>query len=134
MTMGLRPVRCEEYGEVGNVFCTLETQDMQTSIDMPQSFSVRDENEFFPIQHLMSRLNPKLTVSRVATGRHVHGGPTVVWGLVHLEGKKPSKKEVENEASSPALAERSRQAIRAATAVGLALTSAASGLFAAETH
>ena len=48
---------------------------MQTSIDLPQSFSVRDENEFFPIQHLMSRLNPKLTVTRITTGRHVHGGP-----------------------------------------------------------
>ena len=68
---------------------------MQTSIDLPQSFSVRDENEFFPIQHLMSRLNPKLTVTRITTGRHVHGGPTVVWGLVHLDGKKPSKNVVE---------------------------------------
>ncbi len=68
---------------------------MQTAIDLPQAFSVRDENEFYPIQHLLARLNPKLIVTRVATGRHIHGGPTVVWGLVHLEGKKPSQSDVE---------------------------------------
>ncbi len=68
---------------------------MQTSIDLPQAFSVRDENEFFPIQHLLTRLNPKLIVTRVATGRHMHGGPTVVWGLVYLDGKKPSQSAVE---------------------------------------
>ena len=68
---------------------------MQTSIDLPQAFSVRDENEFYPIQHLLTRLNPKLMVTRVATGRHVHGGPTVVWGLVYLDGKKPSPSAVE---------------------------------------
>ncbi|MFO7903822.1 MAG: hypothetical protein ACQESR_05830 [Planctomycetota bacterium] len=69
---------------------------MQTSIDIPQAFSVRVENEFYPIRHLLSRLNPKLIVTRIATGRHVNGGPTVLWGLVHLQGKRPSQKEVEN--------------------------------------
>ena len=68
---------------------------MQTSIDLPQAFSVREENEFFPIQHLLDRLNPKLIVTRVATGRHINGGPTVVWGLVHLAGRTPAKDEVE---------------------------------------
>ena len=69
---------------------------MQTSIDVPQAFSVRDENEFYPIQHLLARLNPEFVVTRVATGRHVHGGPTVVWGLVHLDGNAPSQTETEN--------------------------------------
>jgi hypothetical protein len=68
---------------------------MQTSIDVPQAFSVRDENEFYPIRHLMGRLNPKLAVTRVTTGRHVHGGPTVVWGLVHLTGQAPAAEAIE---------------------------------------
>ncbi|MFW6169168.1 MAG: hypothetical protein ACODAD_01675 [Planctomycetota bacterium] len=68
---------------------------MQTSIDIPQAFSVRVENEFYPIRHLLSRLNPKLIVTRIATGRHIHGGPTVVWGLVHLLGERPPREEVE---------------------------------------
>jgi hypothetical protein len=69
---------------------------MKTSIDLPQAFSVRDENEFYPIQHLLGRLNPQLAVTRIATGRHVNGGPTVVWGLVHVNSETPSQKEVEN--------------------------------------
>jgi hypothetical protein len=68
---------------------------MQAAIDLPQAFSVRDENEFYPIQHLTSRMNPKIIVARVATGRHVHGGPTVVWGLAYLDPHKPTKAEVE---------------------------------------
>lgn len=68
---------------------------MQTSIDVPQAFSVRDENEFYPIQHLVSRLNPKLAVTRITTGRHLHGGPTVVWGLVHLSEQPLEAAEVE---------------------------------------
>ena len=68
---------------------------MQTAIDLPQAFSVRDENEFYPIQHLLARLNPKLMVTRVATGRHIHGGPTVVWGVVHLQGRIPSRLDVQ---------------------------------------
>lgn len=69
--------------------------EMKNSIDLPQAFSVRDENEFYPFQHLLARLNPKLIVTRVATGRHVNGGPTVMWGLVHLDGSIPSSAEVE---------------------------------------
>jgi hypothetical protein len=51
---------------------------MQTAIDLPKAFSVRDEHEFCPIQHLMARLNPKLLVEQIATSRHVNGGSTVL--------------------------------------------------------
>lgn len=68
---------------------------MQTNIQLPKAFSVRDEHEFYPIQHLMARLNPKLSVKQVATGRHVDGGETVFWGLVYLNGDSPDKHKVE---------------------------------------
>ena len=67
---------------------------MRSTVDLPKAFSVRDEHEFLPIQHLLARLNPKLTVTPVATGVHVTGGATVFWGLVHLEGTAPTKKEL----------------------------------------
>ena len=69
---------------------------MQTSIDLPQAFSVRDENEFYPIQHLLARMHSDLIVTRIATGRHLHGGPTVVWGLVHMNGNTPTQGDVED--------------------------------------
>ena len=69
---------------------------MQSTIDLPKAFSVRDDHEFLPIQHLLARLNPKLTVAQVATGVHINGGPTVFWGLVCLEGQPPTKKEMES--------------------------------------
>ena len=68
---------------------------MYAKVELPKAFSVRDEHEFFPIQHLMERLNPKLMVKQVATGVHVDGGGTVFWGLVFLKGEPPSKKKVE---------------------------------------
>ena len=68
---------------------------MQATVDLPKAFSVRDENELYPIQHLMARLNPKLVVRHVGTGRHVKGGPTVFWGVVYLDGQLPTKKQVE---------------------------------------
>jgi hypothetical protein len=68
---------------------------MQSTVELPKAFSVRDEHEFFPIQHLMERLNPKLVVTQVGTGMHVNGGCTVFWGLVHLEGQRLTKKDVE---------------------------------------
>jgi len=68
---------------------------MLATVQLPKAFSVRDEHEFFPIQHLMARLNPKLQVTQVATGRHVNGGCTVFWGLVYLEGQPLSRKDVE---------------------------------------
>ena len=69
---------------------------MHAKVELPKAFSVRDEHEFFPIQHLMARLNPKLVVREVATGVHVEGGGTVHWGLVYLNGEPPSKMKVEN--------------------------------------
>lgn len=68
---------------------------MKIKIELPKAFSVRDEHEFLPIQHLMSRLNPKLSVKEVATGVHADGGGTVHWGLVYLDGEPPSQKKVE---------------------------------------
>jgi hypothetical protein len=69
---------------------------MQAKVELPRVFSVRDEHEFFPIQHLMARLNPHLLVRQVATGVHVDGGETVHWGIVFLNGEPPSEKNVEH--------------------------------------
>jgi hypothetical protein len=68
---------------------------MLEKVELPQAFSVRDENEFHPFQHLMARLNPKLMVEQVATGKHVSGGCTVFWGIVYVEGHPPGKSELE---------------------------------------
>lgn len=68
---------------------------MHATIELPKTFSLRDEHEFLPIQHLMERLDPKLLVRQIATGVHVDGGGTVFWGLVYLNGEPPSKKKVE---------------------------------------
>jgi hypothetical protein len=68
---------------------------MHASVELPKAFSVRDEHEFFPIQHLMTRLNSHLLVQQVATGMHVDGGGTVFWGLVYENGEPPNKKKVE---------------------------------------
>ncbi len=68
---------------------------MKAQVELPQAFSVRDENEFYPIHHVMARLNPKFRVAQIGTGVHVNGGCTVFWGLVYLEGQPPSKKEVD---------------------------------------
>jgi hypothetical protein len=64
-------------------------------VALPKAFSVRDENEFLPIQHLMERLNPEFVVKQAATGVHVTGGGTVLWGLVFLKSEPPSKEKVE---------------------------------------
>ncbi len=68
---------------------------MHSKVELPKAFSVRDEHEFLPIQHLMARLNPQFVVKQVATGVHVDGGGTVFWGLVFLKSEPPSKKKVE---------------------------------------
>jgi hypothetical protein len=68
---------------------------MKAQVELPQAFSVRDENEFYPIRHLVARLNPRFQVVQVGTGGHINGGCTVFWGLVYLEGQRPSRKEVE---------------------------------------
>jgi hypothetical protein len=70
--------------------------DMQATVRLPKAFSVRDEHELFPMQHLMARMNPKLMVVQVATGRHVNGGCTVLWGLVYLEGQRLTTEGVED--------------------------------------
>jgi len=68
---------------------------MDATIELPKAFSVRDEHEFFPIQHLLARLNAKLMAVPIATGVHTNGGCTVYWGLVYQEGQTPSQQEVE---------------------------------------
>lgn len=69
---------------------------MRTTIELPKAFSVRDENEFFSFEHLMERMHPGLLVTRAGTGVHVNGGPTVFWGLVHMEDQPLSRRDVEN--------------------------------------
>jgi len=68
---------------------------MKAKIELPKAFSVRDEHEFLPIQHLLGRMNPQLVVKQVATGVHVDGGGTVHWGLVYSKGEPPSRTKVE---------------------------------------
>jgi hypothetical protein len=67
---------------------------MLTKVQLPKAFSVRDEHEFYPMQHLMARLNPDLMVKQVATGMHVEGGRTVFWGLVYSGDNLPTKQQV----------------------------------------
>jgi hypothetical protein len=67
---------------------------MQAAIELPKAFSVRDDRELPLIQDLMTRLNPKLVVTQVATGMHVDGGYTVNWGLVCLDGQPPTEADV----------------------------------------
>lgn len=68
---------------------------MKANIVTPKAFSVRDDNELVAFKHLMARLNPKLRVTQIGLGLHVEGGHTAYWGLVHLEGQKLGKTEVE---------------------------------------
>jgi hypothetical protein len=68
---------------------------MQTQIELPKAFSVRDDHEFCNFQNLATRLNPKLLVAQAATGVHVNGGPTVFWGIVYEQDRSPTKREVE---------------------------------------
>lgn len=53
---------------------------MYAKIELSQAFSVRDEHEFLPVQHLLARLNPRLLVKEVATGVQVNANGTVHWG------------------------------------------------------
>lgn len=68
---------------------------MKAEVQLPKAFSVQNEDEFFPFQHLMARLNPKLMVVDVATGQHKNGGRTVFWGLVYVEGQAITRQDVE---------------------------------------
>ena len=67
---------------------------MQADVTLPKAFSVQNEDEFFPFQHLLARMNPKLMVVDVATGMHKSGGRTVFWGLVYLDGQPITKQDV----------------------------------------
>jgi hypothetical protein len=64
---------------------TMESRTMLSQVALPQAFSVRDEHEFESHRHLVFRLNPKLKVAQVATGKHINGTASVYWGLVYLE-------------------------------------------------
>ena len=68
---------------------------MEFTVQIPQAFSVREENEFYAFEHLMMRLNPQLRVKRVATGRHINGGCTVLWGVVCPAGQDVPRDELE---------------------------------------
>jgi hypothetical protein len=68
---------------------------MQAEIKLPKAFSIQNEDEFFPIQHLMARMNPKLMVVEIATGPHQNGGRTVLWGLAYLDGQSITREDVE---------------------------------------
>jgi hypothetical protein len=57
---------------------------MELNLNLPSAFSVHDENEFYAFQHLMARLHPQLRVTQMITGKHINGGCTVFWGLVHF--------------------------------------------------
>ena len=73
---------------------------MQAKIKLPKAFSVRDGHEFLPIQHLMNRLNPKLSVKEVATGVHVDGGGTVHWQSPASAGRGAAFRGVSSSDSS----------------------------------
>jgi len=66
---------------------------MDTTVEVPKAFSVRDDNEFLAFKHLMARLNPQLRVRQVGMGLHVNTRCTVFWGLVSLEDQRVTPKE-----------------------------------------
>ena len=66
---------------------------METTIQVPKAFSVRDDREFLAFKHLMARLNPQLRVRQVGMGLHVDTGYTVFWGLVSLENQRVTPEE-----------------------------------------
>ena len=68
---------------------------MQTDVQLPTAFSVQNEDEFYPIQHLLARMSPQLMVVQVATGVHRNGCHTVLWGLVYLADSPLSQADVE---------------------------------------
>jgi len=75
-------------GDVGREF-------MQTDVQLPTAFSVQNEDEFYPIQHLLARMNPRLMVEQVATGMHRNGCHTVLWGLVYPADAQLTQADVE---------------------------------------
>jgi hypothetical protein len=67
---------------------------MQVTVSLPKAFSVRDHHEFDAHSHLVARLNPDLRVKAIAQGIHVHGGPTVYWGIVHHVNHQPDSETI----------------------------------------
>jgi hypothetical protein len=67
---------------------------MKATIELPKAFSVRDDRELPLVQDLMTRLNPNLMVSQVATGVHIDGGYTVNWGLIYLSSQHLTDEDV----------------------------------------
>ena len=67
---------------------------MQATIELPKAFSVRDDGELTLVQDLLAKLNPNLLVVQVATGLHVHGGCTVNWGLIYMDGQSITDEEL----------------------------------------
>ena len=67
---------------------------MEITVQVPKAFSVRDENEFYAFQHLLSRMNPQLRIAPLATGLHVSGGCTVFWGLAYVTGQHPAREDI----------------------------------------
>ena len=57
---------------------------METTIQIPKAFSVRDDHEFDAFKHLVARLNTELRVRQLGLGHHATSGYTVFWGLVYL--------------------------------------------------
>jgi len=69
---------------------------MKTTVEVPKAFSARAENEIDMIQHLMTRLNPRLVVKQVASAMHVGGGGTVLWGVVCMDGEPLTKEDADS--------------------------------------
>ena len=67
---------------------------METTVVLPQAFSISDEHELLLIQHLLARLNPQIVAQLVTTGVHVDGGPTVHWGLAYLVRQPLTRRQV----------------------------------------
>ena len=63
-------------------------------MNLPKAFSVRDDRELSLVRDLMTRMNPKLLVTQVATGIHIDGGYTVNWGLVYMDNQLVTDEEV----------------------------------------
>jgi uncharacterized protein YhaN len=74
---------------------TIKMFDVDSMTKLPKAFSVRDDHEFLPMRHLLERMNPKIVLKQVAYGVHVNGREAVYWGIAHLRGKPPTKKEID---------------------------------------
>jgi hypothetical protein len=90
-SLGNLPVR-PAFGS-GGALTYSEEYVMETTIEVPKAFSVRDDHEFLAFKHLMARLNPDLCVRQVGIGLHASSGYTVFWGLVYLAGQRVTREE-----------------------------------------